>query len=58
VTEEMAEWLGPILSDWLEAHGCELEQRLRATAEQIGATDTSAPLRIAPAAKAARKEEE
>jgi len=65
VTEEMAEWLGPILSDWLEetareieAHGRELEQRLRPTAEQIGATDTSAPLRIAPAPKAARKEGE
>jgi hypothetical protein len=65
VTEEMAEWLGPILSDWLEetareieAHGRDLEQYHRPTPEQIGAIDTSAPLRIAPAAKAARKEGE
>jgi hypothetical protein len=64
VTEEMAGWLGPILSDWLEltareieAHGRELEQHHRPTPEQIGALDKSAPLRVAPAAKSGREEE-
>jgi hypothetical protein len=64
-TEEQAAWLGDILSDWLEATareiealGGKLEQHHRPTPEQIGATDTIAPLRIAPAAKAARKEGE
>jgi hypothetical protein len=63
VTEEMAEWLGPVLSDWLEqtareieAHGREIQQYLTPTAEQIAAIVKDAPLRVAPAAKAARKE--
>jgi hypothetical protein len=63
VTEEMAEWLGPILSDWLEETareietlGGELEQHHRPTPEQIEAIDKSAPLRVAPAAKSGREE--
>lgn len=55
VTEEMAEWLSPILSDWLEetareiqAHGVALEKHLRPTAEEIGTIDKGAPLHVAP----------
>jgi hypothetical protein len=62
VTEEMAEWIGPILSDWLEetareieAHGRELQQYLTPTAEQIGAVGKSAQLHVA--AKSVREEE-
>jgi hypothetical protein len=53
VTDEMAGWLSPILSDWLEesareiqAHGLALEKYLRPTAEEIGAIDKSVPLHV------------